>query len=247
MITEHTENLHVAGMTNLSTIDYPGKPAVVLYFAGCPLKCPYCHNRSICTEPQNGWLWRDVYDELARQSGRKTAVVLSGGEPAAMGRLALCEVIGHLHDLRYNVKLDTSGAICMNTWFCPDQQTMDTAPDYVALDFKAPLDSLGKFTKRKKDAKQFKANFSANLAWLAGSGIGYELRTTVHKRILSEDDVRRMKAEVVKPYGVKCWVLQQFHKADCNDPSLNDEETYSDHELKVLAESVGALVRGVEN
>jgi len=31
----------------LSTVDWPGKAAMVVFLRGCPLRCPHCHNRSL--------------------------------------------------------------------------------------------------------------------------------------------------------------------------------------------------------
>ena len=35
------------GVLRLSTIDYPGRLASVIYCSGCPLRCPYCHNKGL--------------------------------------------------------------------------------------------------------------------------------------------------------------------------------------------------------
>ena len=34
----------VAGLVPFTTIDFPGCLAAVVFFKGCPLKCPFCHN-----------------------------------------------------------------------------------------------------------------------------------------------------------------------------------------------------------
>ncbi len=36
--------LHVGGLTPLSTTDWPGMLAAVVFCQGCPWRCGYCHN-----------------------------------------------------------------------------------------------------------------------------------------------------------------------------------------------------------
>ena len=36
--------LRVGGLTRLSTADYPGELAAVVFCQGCPWRCGYCHN-----------------------------------------------------------------------------------------------------------------------------------------------------------------------------------------------------------
>ena len=39
--------MRIAGLEKLSTVDYPGKPAAVIFTAGCNYRCFYCHNLAI--------------------------------------------------------------------------------------------------------------------------------------------------------------------------------------------------------
>ena len=36
--------MEIAGLQSLTLLDYPGKVACTVFFAGCNLRCPYCHN-----------------------------------------------------------------------------------------------------------------------------------------------------------------------------------------------------------
>lgn len=68
------------GCESLSTVDYPGHAAIVIFFRGCGRRCPWCHNKELL----NGETPIDisiVLDMLDDASGFVTAVVLSGGEP----------------------------------------------------------------------------------------------------------------------------------------------------------------------
>ena len=36
--------LKVAGLTPMTTVDFPDRLAAVVFCQGCPLRCRYCHN-----------------------------------------------------------------------------------------------------------------------------------------------------------------------------------------------------------
>ncbi|MEK8227961.1 hypothetical protein NKG05_20525 [Oerskovia sp. M15] len=38
--------LVVAGMTSLSTVDWPGRIVATVFLQGCPWRCTFCHNRT---------------------------------------------------------------------------------------------------------------------------------------------------------------------------------------------------------
>ena len=41
------DDLQIAGLVPMSTVDWPGKFAASLFLQGCPWACPYCHNSAI--------------------------------------------------------------------------------------------------------------------------------------------------------------------------------------------------------
>ncbi len=125
-----------------SLVDYPGKVAAVIFFPGCNLRCPWCHNAalvdpSIPDAPENGGSDPrvDVDEAIAFLRKRRSVlggVVLSGGEPLLRNDLG--EVIARIGELDLPVKIDTNGTL-------PDRLESllarpETAPDYVAVDLK---------------------------------------------------------------------------------------------------------------
>lgn len=125
-----------------SLVDYPGKVAAVIFFPGCNLRCPWCHNAalvdpSIPEASGNGGSEPHVEIDEAIAFLRKRrpvlgGVVLSGGEPLL--RSDLGEVIARIGELGLPVKIDTNGTL-------PDRlesllASPATAPDYVAVDLK---------------------------------------------------------------------------------------------------------------
>ena len=49
----------VGGLTPFSTVDWPGTLAAVVFIAGCPWRCHYCHNPELQTRAAR-YDWREV-------------------------------------------------------------------------------------------------------------------------------------------------------------------------------------------
>ena len=75
------QRLRVGGLTPLSTTDYPGELAAVVFCQGCPWRCGYCHNPHLLSvRGASEIAWVDVLAFLRRRQGLLDAVVFSGGE-----------------------------------------------------------------------------------------------------------------------------------------------------------------------
>jgi len=117
----------VGGWQQNSFIDYPGTVAAVLFFSGCNLRCPYCHNPALARgESPERVDPEQIRAFLRSRRGLIEGVVLSGGEPTIQESLAA--TVAEVRDLGYRIKLDTNGLL-------PDA-IESVAPDYLALDIK---------------------------------------------------------------------------------------------------------------
>ena len=57
--------MKVAGLVPFTTIDFPEKLAAVIFFQGCPLRCPFCHNPNLQpTETSETLSWEDIISFL---------------------------------------------------------------------------------------------------------------------------------------------------------------------------------------
>ncbi|MGE5187515.1 MAG: anaerobic ribonucleoside-triphosphate reductase activating protein, partial [Betaproteobacteria bacterium] len=124
-----------SGLQKISLVDYPDHIASVLFTPGCDLRCPFCHNWRIATDPQPPFLQEGAAIEIL-ESRRKyvEAVVVTGGEPCMHKELP--KFLGKLKEHGFLVKLDTNG-------FYPETlERCLTNVDYVAMDVKT---SLGKY------------------------------------------------------------------------------------------------------
>ena len=123
----------VAGVVPLTTVDYPGRLALVVFTQGCPWRCGYCHNTDLLPIGQpTSWRWQQVCDLLDERRGFLQAVVFSGGEPTLHKNLATA-----MKDVRKKnllVGLHTAGIF-------PDR-LVRLLPwlNWVGLDIKAPFD-----------------------------------------------------------------------------------------------------------
>lgn len=190
-----------------SSIDYPGHQAAVLFCAGCPWRCRYCHNSHLWeSEPRISW--PEVEGFLAKRQGLLDAVVFSGGEPLAQSaavRSALLEVRG----AGFGTAIHTAGV--------SPRRFAQVLPlvDWVGLDVKGPFSRYAAITQGRRSQTAARESLKILLA----SGKPYELRTTVHPALLSSHDLIALVAELGE-LGVNHLTLKDFRPAGCQDIEL---------------------------
>ena len=72
--------MNFGGFVPLSTVDWRGHAVCTVFLRGCPVRCSYCHNRSI----QDGEDYRELDEVVALVRSSRlliSGVVFSGGEP----------------------------------------------------------------------------------------------------------------------------------------------------------------------
>jgi pyruvate formate lyase activating enzyme len=200
--------LRVGGLTALSTTDYPGYLAAVVFCQGCPWRCGYCHNPHLLpARGQAGMDWDAIVAFLERRLGLLDAVVFSGGEPLA--QTSLPRAIAAVKSIGFRVALHTGGAY--------PQRLAGVLPlvDWVGFDVKTSFADYARITGVQGSGD--KALASARL--LLESGVEHEFRTTVHPRQHGSDAVARL-AQRLSAMGVRRYVLQEFRANGCADDSL---------------------------
>jgi len=170
----------ISSITPFTLLDYPHKAACILWYAGCNMRCLYCYNPEIVLG--KGTLTFDaVLSLLNKRKELLDAVVFSGGE--CMIHKKIAENIKEVKALGFLVKVDTNGSK-------PDllkQLIEEKHIDYVALDFKAMPNKFESITKSK-----LYASFEKSLQILLQNKLAFEVRTTYHSDLLSENDLQKM-------------------------------------------------------
>ena len=206
----------VAGVVPFTSIDFPGFLAAVVFFQGCPLRCPFCHNPELQAFPGPiGQSWDEIIVFLKGRTKRLDGVVFSGGEPLMSAEIV--EKAKEIKQLGFKVAVHTSGVY-------PERlKEMLPLLDWVGLDIKASWDNYEELCGRPNMLEQVKES----LKILLNSGIDFEARTTCDPRHLTPEDTLRI-AKTLHEMGVKTYALQKYRTfdADKNPPSIVDIESF---------------------
>lgn len=200
--------LRVGGLTPLSTADWPGMLAAVVFCQGCPWRCNYCHNPHLIPPRGDTEIpWDEVLAFLHRRQGLLDGVVFSGGEPTLQPGLA--EAMRAVRALGFKVGLHTGGAYPRRL------AEVLSLVDWVGLDAKAPFAEYPRITGVAGSGVPAMASLEHVLA----SGVAHEIRTTVHPTLLSHADVACL-AQELSARGVTRHVIQAFRSQGCADARL---------------------------
>jgi pyruvate formate lyase activating enzyme len=200
-------SLQVGGLTPLTTTDYPGKLAAVVFCQGCPWRCGYCHNPHLISRACDGEGWHGVESFLLRRQGLLDAVVFSGGEPTLQS--GLFEACTAVREMGFKVGLHTAGPY-------PERlEKLLPVLDWVGMDIKAPFSAYDRITRTPGSA----ARARESLSLLLDSGVEYEVRTTLHAGLLSQGEVLELAHELAGA-GVRHFVMQAFRTLGCAEPLL---------------------------
>jgi len=204
------KTLPIYSVTPFTMLDFPKKTACIVWFSGCNMRCPYCHNPELVKGKGRGDV-DEVMRFLKKRQGLLDGVVLTGGEASVYPGLP--DFIRDVKALGYAVKLDTNG-------LRPDiiEKFLDEGfLDYVALDYKSPPAKFKAVTGTKKYA-----DFEKTLSLLCNqSKIDFELRTTVHTSLMDENDVAAIIKDLEKRGYKGTYYVQNFI-ADNDRPTLGN-------------------------
>jgi pyruvate formate lyase activating enzyme len=189
----------VAGLVRLSTVDWPGALAAVVFLQGCPWRCVYCHNEEILDPRAPGTIaWSEVVEFLGRRRGLLDGVVFSGGEPLLSA--ALPSAIAQVRSLGFEIGLHTGGA-----WPARLAALLDDGVlDWVGLDVKHLPERYAQVTGVASSGAAAWASLDALLA----SGVAHEVRTTVDPTVHTRDDLLAL-ADRLATMGVQHHAIQE--------------------------------------
>lgn len=226
--------MRVAGWHGTTLVDFPSRVASILFFSGCNLRCPFCHNPGLVLperiEPDASEELEVILDKLKARQGFITGVVLTGGEPLMQPELPAA--IRAIRELGFAVKLDTNG-----TWPGPLAAILPWV-DYVALDLKsAPA--------RYPEATGGRAGFedvARSLDVLRAGPVQWEVRTTVVPGLVGLEDLRALLPHVG---GVPLYALQPFVSRDTLDPEYAGRSAVPAPSVREMADLLAPVVARV--
>ena len=173
--------MKIGGLVKFTLIDFPGRPAAIVFTQGCNFRCRYCHNPELVYphlfEPSMPE--EEVWTFLKRRQGTLEGVVVSGGEPTLQEDLV--RFMGELKALGYKTKLDTNGTRPEVLRELIDKKLVDC----IAMDLKAPFEKYAAVTG--VDANSAVLQQSMDL--IRQSGLEYQFRTTYDKEVLNDNDI----------------------------------------------------------
>lgn len=223
----------ISGLQKVTLLDYPGHIACTIFFGGCNLRCPFCHNMELVLHPEKfpKISVDEILSFLKERKGKLNGVAITGGEPLLNNDIE--ELLIPIKELGYPIKLDTNGFFPAQIKKLMDKKLVDK----FAMDVK----SSSKNYKKVVGVDDIKDTFMESIALLLNSDIDYEFRTTCVKGLHTEEDFYDIR-EMIK--GAKNYFLQNYKAA----PDMKDLpfESFTRSELEVFASIVKDSVKNVE-
>ena len=229
LATLTASDLQIAGLTPMSSVDWPGKFVATVFAQGCPWACPYCHNQAIIDPKIPGVVsWERVEELLSRRRGLLDGVVFSGGE--ATRQLAVLPAMSRVRELGFEVGLHTAGPYPARL-----REILRTGlVDWVGIDIKAMPGPHYEAVAGRPNAGP---KAWESLGEVLDSGVSYEVRLTVYP------DGPRDGYEVascVKDLGATHFALQRA-RALGTAQGFNAGDAAWDLEVQSLADDIEKL------
>ncbi|MCD4811762.1 anaerobic ribonucleoside-triphosphate reductase activating protein [bacterium] len=219
----------IAGFEKNSLLDYPSKIASIVFTYGCNLRCGYCHNPELVTEPckKDAIIAEDmVLTYLKKRKGLIDALVITGGEPTLQSDLI--PFIKKVKSLNLLVKLDTNGVLDS---IVKEIIGLDIV-DYWAMDIKYPQEYYEEYDIDTKSIRR-------SIDMIMDSGKDYEFRTTYVKGLHTIEDANGIGEMIT---GCKNYYIQNFRKGKTIDPTLDRSNSFTEGELEAIKKIVTPYV-----
>ncbi|MFP4417977.1 MAG: anaerobic ribonucleoside-triphosphate reductase activating protein [Chitinispirillaceae bacterium] len=208
----------LGGWLKNSFIDFPGTVSTVLFFSGCNLRCPYCHNPDLVAGRNDLSSQSDqIWSFLQRRKGMIDGVVFSGGEPTIHPHVpTLCHQI---RDMGYKIKLDSNGLL--------PKVVEKSAPDYFALDIKTTPSLYYRLGASYGDISH---RLGQSIELVKSMGEKAEVRITVAPTLIDMEVVQEL-SEMLK--GVTRVFLQPLNqRVPLLSPHYNSIKSISEQEIE---------------
>lgn len=224
----------IAGLQNLSLVDFPGCLASTVFVQGCNFHCGYCHNPDLIPPDKSSeFSEEEVLSYITRWKKMITGVCITGGEPTIYN--SLFDFARRVKNLGFRVKLDTNGA---NPRLL-EELFRARLLDYVALDIKTSFSRYSLVSSRER----IREDVYESICLVMLSTVPYEFRTTCVPGIIDEKDFYSI-GEIVK--GADKYCLQQFRPKVTFNKNFQDIKPYQKKDLEKFRDILDGFVKKVE-
>ncbi len=202
----------VYDLTPFTHLDFPDHLACIVWLINCDLRCDYCYNKDIVFSKNGKMSFDNVLDFLDTRKNLLDGVVISGGEATLHNLVPFCKEV---KSRGFKIKLDTNG---IN--FNHIKELLDlNLIDYIALDYKAPKYKFETITHSM--ISKFDT-FEKTLNYLIDIEFDFEIRTTVHRDLLDEDDISYIINDLKEKSYKGTYFLQNYLDTPNNIGDINE-------------------------
>ena len=225
--------MKIHGLQKMTLLDFPGRVACTVFFGGCDMRCPFCHNAELL----DGTAPAIMDDEellafLKKRQGLLDGVAFTGGEPLLQKDLP--ELTAKIRDLGYPVKLDTNG-------MHPERLELMMKKglvQYVAMDIK---NGPERYAETAGQPEIDLAPVRESVSLLMNGETDYEFRTTVVAE-LHDDRSFEQIGQWIK--GARHYYLQKF--TDRDTVPFEGLHAPTDEQMRKWAEKLRPDIPAVE-
>jgi pyruvate formate lyase activating enzyme len=229
----------------MSTVDWYSNVSMVVFWAGCNIRCPYCHNSLLIPLDSGTEVNLHYLDDRLKQGMYPVpsldAVVFTGGEPLLQSKQVI-EAAKLVKQYDLKLMLDTNGTLMK----AADKVLKTGLFDRVALDVKSPLnpEAFGKLSGVPEMAEKYVASIKHVISLCNELGIPIEARTTIAPGVSDQEGYIREIAQEIKG-KIDVYYLQQFdNQGDVLNPELKKQDSPPKELLIRLAKA--AVEEGVD-
>jgi len=190
--------MRIYGIQKVTLLDYPDRTACTLFFGGCNLRCPFCHNASLVRLDARPIDEGEVFEYLKKRKNLLGGVCVSGGEPLIHPEIG--ELLSQLKELGYDVKLDTNGTNPSRLKELVERGLVD----YVAIDIKSSPEGY----PAAVGVPGFDVTpVDKSIKLMLGGAVDYEFRTTAVRGLHTLQDFTSIGDWIA---GAKRYFIQNY-------------------------------------
>ena len=214
------EKVRIGGIVDMSTVDWYGNVSLIVFFAGCNFRCPYCQNSSLIPTDAGStvdmeYLRGRILENMSPVP-QLDAVVFTGGEPTLQPK-GLEAAARLVKGMNFKVMLDSNGSNPRVIESLFKQNLIDR----VALDVKGPLNASGyRIAAGLSDPEKVVANVDETIRLCNRYNVEVESRTTVAPGVSDADEFIREIADEIKGRCTVYYLQQYDNTGDILSPEL---------------------------